>query len=343
MLSFYNQFIKRYDRSTLYLLCGIIFCISYTALVFFLKPYLPELNFSEDTGFAHYYWKLPDPNFWTHFTAWTGYFFHQLSVWYIIYLAQSAHLTNSKRSHKINFIALFINAFFVLLHLIHTHVWYDGLAQDVHILSSQGAVIILLVIVLIMENQRRGIVFGKKINFISEAGHALRKYHGYIFSWAVIYTFWYHPMETTVGHLIGTFYTCMIMLQGCLMYTRIHSNKFWTFFLEICVVFHGATVAMMQQNGLWGMFLFGFLSIFIITQMHGLGLSKRIRWFFVGLYTFSAIFAYNNFFQGSMFAEIPRIPAVEYGLVFLFSFLIWFFIRLTAFLSKSENKKNYVK
>ena len=30
--------------------------------------------------------------------------------------------------------------------------------------------------------------------------HYVRKYHGYAFSWAVIFTFWYHPMENTYGN-----------------------------------------------------------------------------------------------------------------------------------------------
>ena len=28
-----------------------------------------------------------------------------------------------------------------------------------------------------------------------EAVDVAKRYHGYVFSWAVIYTFWYHPME----------------------------------------------------------------------------------------------------------------------------------------------------
>lgn len=322
---------QEFDKSTWYLLFGIIFCIFYTALIYFLKPLLPEINFTPDTGFAHYYWKLPDPTLWTRFTAWTGYFLHQISMWYVIYLAQSSKTMWSSNPHKINIAAILLNAFFVLLHLFQTHIWYDGLAQDVHIISSQGSVIILLVLVLIMENKRRGLVFGKKINLLDEPGRVLRMYHGYIFSWAIIYTFWYHPMETSVGHLVGTFYTCMIMLQGSLMYTRIHTNRYWTFLLEFCVVLHGTTVALMQKNGLWGMFLFGFLSLFIITQMHGLGLSKRLRWIFVLSYITAAIFIYQNYLLGSMWAEIPRIPAVEYGLVFIFSLLIWFFVWFSSY------------
>jgi hypothetical protein len=40
--------------------------------------------------------------------------------------------------HKLNIIALGMNAVFILLHLFQTQIWYDGLAQDVSIWSSQA-------------------------------------------------------------------------------------------------------------------------------------------------------------------------------------------------------------
>ena len=48
----------------------------------------------------------------------------------------------------VNLAALGANVFFIVLHFVQTHLWYDGLAQDVSILSSQGSVIVLLVFVL---------------------------------------------------------------------------------------------------------------------------------------------------------------------------------------------------
>ena len=41
-----------------------------------------------------------------------------------------------------------------------------------------------------------------------------RKYHGYFIYWAAIYTFWYHPMENTIGHAFGVAHTWFFMLQG---------------------------------------------------------------------------------------------------------------------------------
>jgi uncharacterized membrane protein YjjP (DUF1212 family) len=47
--------------------------------------------------------------------------------------------------------------------------------------------------------------------------------------------------------------------------------------MEVAFAFHGAMVAYLAGQG-WQMFLMGGLGMFIITQMHGLGLSRRIRW-----------------------------------------------------------------
>lgn len=43
------------------------------------------------------------------------------------------------------------------LHLVQTWLWYDGLAQDVPIWSSQGSVIVMLVLILFLEMPRRGL------------------------------------------------------------------------------------------------------------------------------------------------------------------------------------------
>ena len=173
---------------------------------------------------------------------------------------------------KANLWALAASAFFILLHFVQTHIWYDGLAQDVSIFSSQGSVIVLLVWILLMENSRRGMFGGKKLPIKQEIIRFARKYHGYFFAWATIYTFWYHPMVNTSGHLIGFLYMFLLLLQGSLFFTRIHVNRYWTVVLEVSVLIHGTLVAVMQGNGIWPMFAFGFAGIFVMTQMHGLGL-----------------------------------------------------------------------
>ncbi len=303
---------------------GIAASLALTALTWALGPYLPKINFLPDTGYAWYYWKLPEPTFMSRATAWGGYLLHQVTVWYLIYYAQKNKTKYTNGLHRINVYAFLANGFFVLLHLVQTHIWYDGLAQDVHIMTSQGSVIVLLVAVLLMENQRRGLFFGKgkRLSLLKETGRVLRKYHGYYFAWAIIYTFWYHPMEVTSGHLLGLLYTFLILLQGSLMYTRIHLNKWWTLVQEVAVVAHGTLVAVQQNNGIWPMFFFGFLALFIVTQMHGLGLKQWQKWGFVAAYAAGVIIVYSS--RGwAMLNEIVRIPVIDYLGVFILAILIW--------------------
>jgi hypothetical protein len=312
---------------------GVAFSVAFTLLIVVLRPLMPQIDFAPDTGYAHYYWKLPEPTFWSRATAWGGYMMHQVAIWGTIYYAQKSKLKYTNGLHKVNIVALGLSAFFVLLHLLQTSIWYDGLAQDVHIGTSQGSVILLLVMVLLMENQRRGLFFGKKINFLKESGQVARKYHGYIFSWAVIYTFWYHPMEATGGHLLGTFYTLLLMLQGALMFTRMHVNKYWTTALEVLVLVHGTLVAIAQGNGMWTMFFFGFAALFVVTQMYGLGLSRRWQWAFIGAYIAGTIIVYSQTGWGNL-NEIIRIPVIEYGLVFVLALIIWAGLRLSALVGR---------
>jgi hypothetical protein len=72
-------------------------------------------------------------------------------------------------------------------------------------------------------------------------------------------------------------YMFLLMLQGSLFLTRAHVNRKWTVVLEVTFAFHGAMVAYLAAQG-WQMFLMGGLAMFIITQMHGLGLSRGTRW-----------------------------------------------------------------
>lgn len=306
---------------------GILFSALFTLLVWALDFRLEPLRqtFLPDQGASWYFWKLPSPTFWTHFSVWFLYLVHQMAIWGLIYYAQTRVKKYTTGLHPVNVWALGVNAVFVLLHLLQTHLFYDGLAQDVSIYSSQGSVIVLLVLVLIMENKRRGMFFGKKAPIKATIVDAVRKYHGYFFSWAVVYTFWYHPMETTSGHLLGTFYTLMLMLQGSLFLTRIHVNRYWTLVQELLVVIHGSIVALSNTNGLWPMFAFGFLGIFIITQMHGLGWSRLTRWIITGLFSGWVIYVYSG--RGwSKLNEIVRIPVIDYVLVFVLAGLVWLLI-----------------
>ena len=300
---------------------GVLFSLAFTGLIWWAGRFLADVPHLPDTGAAWYYWRLALPTFWSHATAWGFYLAHQLTIWGLIFYAQTRVKRYTTGLHPVNIAALAANAIFILLHFAQTHIWYDGLAQDVSIFSSQGSVIIMLVWILLMENSRRGLFFGKKAPISKEIVRFARTYHGYIFAWATIFTFWYHPMENTSAHLIGFVYMFLLMLQGSLFFTRAHLNRWWTVTLEVMVLVHGTLVAVMQGNGIWPMFAFGFAGIFVITQMNGLGLSFKTKAFILAAFIASTLWVYSG--RGWIkLNEIIRIPLIEYLAVFLLAGLI---------------------
>lgn len=301
---------------------SILTALVLTAVIWLIKDNLAAVAHLPDTGYDWYFWKLPVKEFIPRFTAWGSYILHQVLAWFLIFKLTK---TKGNARFKYNIAFLMVNLFFSVWHIAQTHIWYDGLAQDVPVWSSQGSVIVMLVLVLIMENSRRGLFFGKKVPLPAEAVKSVRKTHGYIISWAVIYTFWYHPMEGTAAHLVGFFYVFLLMIQMAFAYTKIHNHFIWTFILEILVLIHGTTVAIMQGNGMWPMFLTGFAVIFITTQLYGLRLKKIFILLITALFLMLLFFIYSGIIADRTFGdihEIIRIPLIEYLLVFLFVGLI---------------------
>ena len=314
-------------KDVLALLGGIVFGLAFTGLIAWAGQFLDRSTFLPDQGASWYFWKLPNPTFWTRASAWGFYLLHQVTLWGLIYYAQTRVKTYSSGLHRINYLALGANAFFILLHFVQTYLWYDGLAQDVSIYSSQASVIVLLVWVLLMENNRRGLFVGKKLPISKQIIEFARKYHGYFFAWASVYTFWYHPMENTPGHLVGFVYMFLLLLQGSLFLTRIHVNRYWMVAQEVAVLFHGTLVAVYQGNGIWPMFMFGFAGIFVMTQMHGLRLSNWVRWLIFGVYLAGALLIYNVRGWNKLY-ELISIPLIEYLGVLVLALIFGLGLRL---------------
>ncbi|TFH37819.1 MAG: hypothetical protein E4G99_01455 [Anaerolineales bacterium] len=314
---------------------GILISLLFTGVIWIAGQRLEAIEHLPDTGASWYYWKLPEATRLGRLTAWGFYALHQVSFWGLIYTAQTRLNRYSENIHRVNLLALGLNAFFILLHFLQTHLWYDGLAQDVSIWSSQASVVLLLVMVLLMENKRRGLFFGRKMPISEGATGFVRRYHGYFFSWAIVYTFWYHPMEPTSGHLLGFFYMFLLMLQGSLFFTRIHLNRWWMLVQEVLVAVHGTLVAVMTANGMWPMFFFGFTGIFVITQMHGLrwGLSTRLA--ILTAYLVGAFAVYSQ--RGlSMIHQVTWIPFIEYLAVFVLAGIIAGALWLTRRLQRAR-------
>ena len=320
---------------------GLLGCAVFMALIFLFAPYSDDQVFPPDKGNMWYLWQRADATFWTRLSAWLPYSLHQLAIWFLIYQGQKERPRYIFGLHRFNVLALGVNSFFMFLHIIQTKIFYDGLAQDVHEATSMMSVILMLLLILLMENRRRGLFFGKSVPMLNTTGDTVRRYHGYYFSWAIIYVFWYHPMEMTSGHLAGFAYMSLLLLQSSLFFTRYHVNRWWTMSLEVLFIFHGALVAyfilQQGQSGPWSAFLFGGMGIFLVTQMHGLGLSTRGK--IAIATTILAIMAAYYAFNPQDLTAMWRIPAIMYIGTFLMFIICWLLIRFSRLFIPAESEQ----
>ena len=74
-----------------------------------------------------------------------------------------------------------------------------------------------------------------------------------------------------VGHVLGFLHTGFLLIQQSLIFTPMHLNRYWRLLIESWVTIHGGVVAIQTiSGGHWGMFMFGFLWMFVFTQIHGI-------------------------------------------------------------------------
>ena len=333
---------EKVSNDALYTFIGALaFAVGFTTLIWLLGP---NLNHFTDTllpsqGAWWYPWKLPIRDSAAMVITWAFYLANQFTVWGLIRWAQS-NLTTQKIKPtgaltKYNLAALGVTVLFTFLHLIQTHLWFDALAQDTPILTSQGSVIIMLAIVLVIENPRRGLIFGKRAGapFTSQVSAWFRHNHMYVISWALVYTFWFHPMATDPQLITGFFYMFLLFTQMSLAYTWIHIDKRWVIFLESFVAIHGAIVAFYNTQffgsaDMWPMFLSGFAFMFFFTYMYALhaprwiygGMTVVYLVFLVWLYIPSP-FGYGRNLTNLTRLEMLWIPLTLYGLSAVFSLI----------------------
>jgi hypothetical protein len=328
-------------------IASIIFGLLFTLLIWLLGPNLNHfiITLKPFQGGLTYFWKLPVRNFWTMAIVWTFYLSNQLLIWGVIYWA-SKNLSHKRFNPtydltKYNVMVIAITVFFVFLHLVQTQIWFDGLAQDTPILSSMGSVIVLLAIVLIMENPIRGIFLGRKANkpYTAIVTGFFRRNHMYIFSWALIYTFWFHPMARDPQLLSGFFYMFLLFTQMSLAYTKVHFDQRWIVTLESWVAIHALIVAFFNTQyfgsvDIWPMFFTGFAFMFVFTYMYALKIKRNTRIFITGLYIAFIIWLYipkpYGYGRDPSFlyrVEFLWIPIILYGLSLLFAVIIYLYYK----------------
>ena len=337
---------KQVSRSVYSAWAGaIVAAVVFTALIWLfgasLQPFLDTLL--PDRGASWYYWKLPSRDFWTMFIVWSLYLLHQFLIWAIIYQAKHSTSFRTPGTHGLsvyNLAALSINALFIVLHLVETHFLFDGLAQDVPIWTSQYSVILMLVVVLIIEARRRGLFLGRAARkpFTTSVTGWFRRNHMYLFAWALVYTFWFHPMATDPQLLSGFFYMFLLFTQVSLAYTRVHFTKWWIVVLESYVAIHALIVAVyntlfFRSADIWPMFFLGFAFMFILTQMYALNVSKRIYGLLTGAYIaftcwiyLPAPYGFGRAIVNLLRLEFLWIPIILYGLAIVFAGITYLYM-----------------
>ena len=320
------------------------FSLAIVGATWLLSPLLAPFRATllPDSGAAWYYWKLPRPELWASISMWVLYLAHQITVWVLIAKLKNSPYPQAGTIGKYNLQLLIANAVFIVLHLVQTVLFYDALAQFTPVMSSQGSVIVMLVMMLILLNSRRGLFFGKKVYLPPLGVAATQKVHGYYIAWAVVFTFWFHPMEGTLGHLLGFFYLFLLMGQMSLARTTWHTKIGWLTFLEVFVAIHGAIVAINAGNGMWPMFFFGFMMMFILTQMFGIIKSwlaaAGVFASYAALVAITYSGALGSWLSGTPVGwadihQITWIPVILYGLVFV---LVWLFAGVYALIKKAK-------
>jgi hypothetical protein len=322
---------------------GLVFTVLFTLVIWLLGPGLKRFSdtFLPDQGAAWYYWVLPSRQFWTMFIAWALYLCHQFSIWAAIYFAQRDIAGFRTRTvwglPRFSIAAVGITLLFVILHLLQTHLWFDGLAQDVPIMTSQGSVIIMLAVILILENPRRGLFMGIKAGkpFTPAVVGFFRRSHTYIFSWALVYTFWFHPMYSDPQLLTGFFYMFLLFTQVALAWTWLHFDRRWIIFLEGFVAIHAVVVAVFNtlffsSSVIWPMFFSGFTFMFVFIGLYALKVNKSVYWAVTGIYVaflawlyLPVPFGYGRSLSNLMRAEFLWIPVILLALAAVFAGLAY--------------------
>lgn len=332
-------------KSALWFIFG--FSLIMIALTWLVSPLLDPFRRTllPDAGAAWYYWKLPRPELWASVSMWALYLAHQIAVWVLIARLKDEPRPPAGRIGRGNLLLLLVNAVFIALHLAQTALFYDALAQFTPVFSSQGSVIVMLVMMLILLNSRRGLFFGKRVSLPPLGVATTQKVHGYYIAWAIVFTFWFHPMESTLGHLLGFFYFFLLLAQLSLARTSWHTKIGWLTFLEVFVAFHGAVVAIVSGNGMWPMFFFGFMMMFIVTQIYGILKNRLAIAGITASYVALVLVAYSgalrNLLSGTPVGwkdihQIAWIPLILYGLAFA---LVWLLAGVGALVKRGKEKK----
>jgi len=205
---------------------------------------------------------------WHHVAPWAGYIPHQILALVLLGYVQSKSPKYSHRFRWFNWAFLLLNGFFIMLKYTQTSLTYNGLSMHLSLGWGVGTVAIYLCVVSCMYITTRGVCFGrcKRCKFWFKPSLFFKKYHGYYICFAIINDFWYHPFESTPGHLTGILNDLLLLWQMTGIYTHGHRNKYWCLMVECLVLPHSAFIAIDRGTGSSGTFGFGYFLVLVVTQ-----------------------------------------------------------------------------
>lgn len=311
--------IKDVSLKKLIIISAVAFTVISGLTVIFsplLQRFYPLLP---DKGAWWYFWQTAEPTIAGKISYWLGYALHQILCWLILFKARNIGMAEPGKAHKWNTLLLVVNLAFVSLHLLQTQLFYDGLATDVPVWSSQGSVILMLILVLFLKMPERGIIFGIGRKTPEKMLQFTKKTHGFYISWALVYTFWFHPMEGNWGLLSGFIYMFLLFIQMSLFNTDAHVNSAWQVLLEVFVAVHAFLITIYKEwyynetVGMWPMFLYGFLFLFVFTQVYSLNWPAWLRIVLQLTFIAAVVITYTTVRDINKLYEILFIPGALYG------------------------------
>lgn len=298
------------SKLTKILIGSVTIAFGLVLIIVAIDPLVSDVPLLPDTGASHYYWQLETRNALNMLLVWI---FFGIQLVGNIQLIRKRQKEKSREFTATNLQILLFNFVMIIIHYIQSIIGYDGLAQDVSVFSSQYSVILVLVMIILMQAPRRGLIFGKRLKIDKPIMNIIYGVHGFLFTFAIVYTFWFHPVVYTIGHLFGFFYMFLLFIQIGLFKTKIHTNPKWIVWLEVLVAFHGASVAYFVQNSdLWAMFLFGFGFIFFATQIYGITNNRKLIHIAQIGFVIAILLYYSTNNIGNIH-QVLWIPIVEYG------------------------------
>ena len=211
---------------------------------------------------------------------------HQVFHWSMTCYARF-FLKTSRKLQSFHYWMAGVNIFFVLLHLALSHWTHGSIFSAAHHYNNYGVYyptydteVNLLILwglsywILLAKSGQRGIFFGLSVPFTKPIVLVANELLDFVFSWAVLYTYWRHPLKEISTLIIELIFVA----HSCLIRTTFHKNKYWTMFVEMVLLFFFFHVLgpNRPKDTFFGSLNFCMV-VFVVTQIHGLNLRLLVK------------------------------------------------------------------